>query len=78
VHRRDILKFIDSQFGVINQAPTKTALSNKSEKKQTKMRRTYDILNIMLTAEVFSLTEDKRYTYNPFVLEHEDEAMVQR
>ena len=45
-------------------------------KKQTQMRRTYDVLNILNVAEVLQI-KDKRYFYNPVILEGEEEASIQ-
>ena len=40
------------------------------------MRRTYDVLNILLTAKVLIKGDDKKYTYDPFVLEGKVDAAM--
>lgn len=44
---------------------------------KSKMRRTYDVLNILQVAKVFTMDADKRYTYNPEILDYKDEAITQ-
>ena len=40
------------------------------------MRRTYDVLNILNVAGVLQI-QDKRYFYDPVILEGEEEASIQ-
>ena len=40
------------------------------------MRRTYDVLNILEVAGVIRVSKEKRYYYNPRILEGEEAAQV--
>ena len=40
------------------------------------MRRTYDVLNILQMAEILRMSDDKRYEYDPLVLEGAEAAEV--
>ena len=63
VHKEDIIAMIDKNF--LNE--------QKKVDKKTQMRRTYDIMNALITAEVF-IEQDKYFWYNPLVLEGEHAA----
>ena len=40
------------------------------------MRRTYDVLNILQMGSILRVSEDKRYEYDPFVLEGAEVAYL--
>jgi len=62
VHREKIIGEIDLRYDQTGQ--------------KTQMRRTYDVLNILQMAEILRMSDDKRYEYDPYVLEGAQAAKV--